>query len=1832
MPFMNWRPAPFSALCLAAALAWPASALPDYGVESARTAAEISARVREEASRAALRQWQEGRKRAAAHARMPDTMYASTPDPAVTDHPFPTGQVMRRAPPAVANRRLAAGDAAPAASAKEANVQLVWLFLGASEDSGREGFMRVVNHSAQDGEVRIEAVDDEGTMAGPVNLPMGANQAIHLNSRDLEGGNAGKGLPEGIGPGHGDWRLTLSSALDIEALSYVRTQDGFVTTMHDTAPKLDDGSHRVAFLNPGSNNQQESHLRLVNPSADAATVRITGTDDAGQPSESAVTVDVPAGQSRTFTADELESGNAPGLSGALGDGTGKWRLRVESERDIVAMSLLATPTGHLANLSAPPPAPDAKGVHIVPLFLSASNPLERQGFVRVVSRSDTAGTVRIDAFDGSDFAYDPVTLSLGPGQARHFNSTDLEAGNADKGLSGSTGAGRGDWRLELASDLDIEVLAYIRTKDGFVTSMHDLAPSTDGLLHRVAFFNPGSNNQQASHLLLVNRGTEDAETTIEGIDDNGLSPGTTVRVQVPAGKAVSLASKALEEGGDSFEGALGDGKGKWRLWVTSDQPLLVSSLLDTPTGHLANLSAAPGRGAARPDAEAEAFRTLASPTVQSKCVNCHVEGGVSGNTRLVFVTDADVDHLTKNLDAFRSLLESVNEATGDGADYVLGKIQGVSHGGGVQVAAGTDEFADMEQFLGVLEGDGSGPSAGITPTTLFDGVRMEPRRSTLRRAAIVFAGRVPTEEEYASISTGGVASLRSAIRGLMTGPGFHEFLIRASNDRLLTDRDDTVIDGTATDSFVDFSNLYYETVRDHYDASGPDPWRWYMRVQYGIRRAPLELIAHVVENDLPYTDVLTADYIMANPLAAAAYGAPTSLFRDSGDDHEFQPSEILSYYRDDESKVSEFFTNAQNGMQATRVSEPGDLATDYPHAGILNTTVFLLRYPTTATNRNRARSRWTYYHFLGLDVEKSASRTTDPVALADTNNPTMNNPACTVCHTVLDPVAGAFQNYGNEGFYRDQWGGLDSLDHNYKDGGFFAAEQTLEVAPNRQVATMAVFLGGGQERLSLYPRFDPPKAEDDELWWHMAIDHVRLRSADGTVVQHLELQELTAAEHDLCGGEEQPATYYAPWHCDQHIMLDAPSPGDYQVEIALWFNGEDRVGDATERRRLLDVHMEDRFVKTLDLSPTPQVATMAARLGGHPSGKERLSLYPRFDPPRAEDDEFWWHMAIDHVRLHRADGTVVQHVELQDLIEDQNLCGGAEQPGGYYTPWFCDQHVLLDAPAAGDYQVEVALWFNGENRIGDAIERRRTLDLRLGGHVEGDTWYRDMRLPGFDGRRAPNADNSLQWLAQRIVEDGRFAEAAVKFWWPAVMGVEIAEPPEDAGDADFEGRLLAAGAQDAEVQRLAQGFRRGFQGGKAHNLKDLLAEMALSKWFRADAVEDANPVRRAALATAGARRLLTPEELANKTAALTGFDWKRQRGPHWRGPGELLNWTNTNFEYGLLYGGIDSDGITKRGRDLTSVMAGVAKRHAAAASCPVVMKDFYFLADADRVLFRGIDQDVSPASEFSGRFEIKATSWSDRETFQLSGQLAAGSKRVALTFPNDHADDNGDRNVRLFRLDVRDANGVVVASRDLADLQPPQADWGACGARQWNPETGREDHFNLWSTCDPAFAEIEIPSDGTYRVEVIAWADQYGDELARLGVAVESDTQGSAGSRAIRAKLAELHGKLLGVEVDADSEDVRSTYDFFVDVWMRSRDSNNGHFRSTRCDWPEDQHYFDGILDDAWGTNEHGDPDWDWDRVNAHFETIDWSDSHRVARTWTVVLAYLMTDPRYLHL
>ena len=466
-----------------------------------------------------------------------------------------------------------------------------WLVPPASDET-REGFIRLINHSGQSGVVYVEAIDDEGRFHDPISLSVDAGETVHFNSSDLERGNASKGLSGGVGPGIGNnWRLELWSGLDIEALGYIRTEDGFLTAMHDVAPMIG-RTHQVVTFNPGSNVNQVSKLRIVNLGVDNANVWINGVDDAGVASTEQVRASVPAGSSVMLRATDLESG--AGLDGALGTGSGKWRLAVTSDWPVVVQSLLESPSGHLTNLSTVPPEPE-DGVHVVPLFPSASDPSAREGFVRVANHSAQAGELLIEAYDTSDTVYDTLRLSIDANSTVHFNSHDLEMGNTRKGLSGRTGAGRGDWTLALSSQLEIDVLSYIRTTDGFLTSMHDVVPAVGGE-HRVATFNPGSNTNQVSQLRLVNSGDEEATVRVTGVDDRAASPGSPVRLNVPAGSSRTLTAAELEAGGDDMEGALGDGAGKWRLTVNSDRPILVMSLLASPTGHLSNLSTIPVRG------------------------------------------------------------------------------------------------------------------------------------------------------------------------------------------------------------------------------------------------------------------------------------------------------------------------------------------------------------------------------------------------------------------------------------------------------------------------------------------------------------------------------------------------------------------------------------------------------------------------------------------------------------------------------------------------------------------------------------------------------------------------------------------------------------------------------------------------------------------------------------------------------------------------------------------------------------------------------------------------------------------------------------------------------------------------------------------------------------------------------------------------------------------------------------------------------------------------------------------------------------------------------------
>ena len=90
--------------------------------------------------------------------------------------------------------------------------------------------------------------------------------------------------------------------------------------------------------------------------------------------------------------------------------------------------------------------------------------------------------------------------------------------------------------------------------------------------------------------------------------------------------------------------------------------------------------------------------SISAPIVQSRCVSCHVSGGASGNTRLVFVRSSVDNYMTLN---YNEMVDFVRN-TPNGASLILSKPQGIGHGGGMQLLSGSIELDNLSKFVEAL--------------------------------------------------------------------------------------------------------------------------------------------------------------------------------------------------------------------------------------------------------------------------------------------------------------------------------------------------------------------------------------------------------------------------------------------------------------------------------------------------------------------------------------------------------------------------------------------------------------------------------------------------------------------------------------------------------------------------------------------------------------------------------------------------------------------------------------------------------------------------------------------------------------------------------------------------------------------------------------------------------------------------------------------------------------------------------------------------------------------------------------------------------------------------
>lgn len=373
------------------------------------------------------------------------------------------------------------------------------------------------------------------------------------------------------------------------------------------------------------------------------------------------------------------------------------------------------------------------------------------------------------------------------------------------------------------------------------------------------------------------------------------------------------------------------------------------------------------------------------------CGNCHTPNNVVGT--------ANGFNLLANDQAGFDLFRAIANIQINGESSITVKaLGGGGHGGGNRFAA---QGVTDPNYVIIRDFTAKATTCSESgTTTTFALLRGTPYEQTYK-ITMGLGARAPTAAEIAQVegaadSAARDTALRAISAQLMQEEAFYDRLLEIYNDVLLTDG--SVDDPRSVDQIFGIREY---TDRDYFESfSGTQRAQLRRAANYGLARAPLELIRRVVETNRPFTEILTADYMMVNPYSATVLGV------NAGDpDFPFSSDDIQANH-----DVNDFrpITELRQGAEGNRL---------VPIAGVLSTHAWLEKHPTTNTNANRHRAANVYLDFLGVDLEGLAPR--DGLNLTNVVGavPTVEDPQCTVCHDIMDPIAGLFKNRDDRGDY-----------------------------------------------------------------------------------------------------------------------------------------------------------------------------------------------------------------------------------------------------------------------------------------------------------------------------------------------------------------------------------------------------------------------------------------------------------------------------------------------------------------------------------------------------------------------------------------------------------------------------------------------------------------------------------------------------------------------------------------------------------------------------------------------------------------------------------------------
>ncbi|MEN0060527.1 MAG: DUF1588 domain-containing protein [Myxococcota bacterium] len=224
----------------------------------------------------------------------------------------------------------------------------------------------------------------------------------------------------------------------------------------------------------------------------------------------------------------------------------------------------------------------------------------------------------------------------------------------------------------------------------------------------------------------------------------------------------------------------------------------------------------------------------------------------------------------------------------------------------------------------------------------------------LVRASLSLRGVRPSLEELEAVERA-PDELETQIDAWLESPQFGEVVRHMHDEWLLADVD----------------NNYYPM---GFPARGPLADRGAWAVNESISEAPARLAEYIVVTDRPYTELVTADYTLANDVVATVWGLP--------------------------------YDEEAGGWQVTTYED------GRPHAGVLSDPWLHVRHASTETNRQRSRAAHLSRALLCHDYMKREVRVPLETDLtAGGRNAIEENPVCVSCHHTLDPLGAAFAPY-----------------------------------------------------------------------------------------------------------------------------------------------------------------------------------------------------------------------------------------------------------------------------------------------------------------------------------------------------------------------------------------------------------------------------------------------------------------------------------------------------------------------------------------------------------------------------------------------------------------------------------------------------------------------------------------------------------------------------------------------------------------------------------------------------------------------------------------------------